>query len=178
MVGLGGAHLGHTGPEWRSMRGTVGHSESASASPSHQVTITKSPKSPWGKGLQFLPCLSLRRGYGWVFWYEMVSNADGAGQDQHLTTMRRSSPSSKPFCPAGSLIVLDKRISNGSLERMHRRRASFVSDQNPSIHPHTLHSMLFTQCHSLIIIFTIIVIRVHLLLNVFSGRSGYGRCPA
>ena len=29
-----------------------------------------------------------------------------------------------------------------------------------------------------IIIFTIIVIRVHLLLNVFSGRSGYGRCPA
>ena len=41
--GLGGAHLGHTGPEWRSMRGTVGHSESASVSPSHQVTVTKSP---------------------------------------------------------------------------------------------------------------------------------------
>ena len=48
MVGLGGAHLGHTRPEWRSMRGTVGHSESASASPSHQVTITKSPNSPSG----------------------------------------------------------------------------------------------------------------------------------
>ena len=128
-------------------------------------------------------CLGGGEGMGVLLWDGQQCGWDHVLLlDQHLTTMQRSTPCQTHF--------VHHRLGQKDfkwISWMHRR-ASFVSDQNSSIHALHIESYSLNAVdhfHSLIIIltiliiiFTIFIIRAHLFWSDFSGRSGSGRFQA